>query len=87
MTGQSESALPVTLLSFKAEKQENTVLLTWQTTEEKDFSHFDVERSAAARNWQAIGRVAAKGNGAYTFTDTSPLSIVHCPLLPPENGR
>ncbi len=86
VTGQSEGALPVTLLSFKAEKQENTVQLTWQTTEEKDLSHFEVERSADARNWKAIGTVKGKvvsvptDHGSYAFSDNSPLSTLNFQL-------
>ncbi len=85
ITGQSLEALPVTLLSFKAEKQENTAQLTWQTTEEKDFSHFDIERSVDARNWQGIGRVKGRAvsgdtdyedkstsGSVYRFTDSRP---------------
>lgn len=67
------NSLPVTLLSFKALKQENTVLLTWKTTEETNFSHFEIQRSAYARMWQAIGAVPAEDNGSYTFTDNSQL--------------
>ncbi len=95
ITGQSLEALPVTLLSFKAEKRENTVQLTWQTTKENDFSHFDIERSADARSWKAIGRVKGgagvvsadtdhrdtdHGDSSYTFTDNLSLSTFNSPL-------
>ncbi len=82
VTGQRENALPVNLLSFKAARQENTVQLTWQTTEEKDFSHFDIECSPDARSWKPVGRVKGKAfsgdtdYGGYTFTDHSPLSTL-----------
>ncbi len=69
---QISGGLPVTLLSFKARKQENTVLLTWKTTEETNFSHFGIQRSADARVWQAIGAVPAKSSGSYIFTDATP---------------
>ncbi len=71
---QISGSLPVTLLSFKAIKQENAVRLTWQTTEEVNVSHFEIQRSADARAWQAIGAVAAKHNDVYTFTDNAPRS-------------
>ncbi len=64
-----EGELPVTLVSFKAARQENTIRLSWQTTEELNASHFDVQRSADASTWQTLGTVAAKGSGGYTFTD------------------
>ncbi len=66
---QISGSLPVSLLYFKARKEQNAVLLTWQTTEEVNASHFEIERSADARAWQAIGTVGAKGSGSYTFTD------------------
>ena len=88
-------ALPVTLLSFKALKQENAVHLTWQTTQEINASHFEIHRSADAHAWQAIGTVAAKGSGSYIFTDSSPfgyaqgppLSTLYSPLSTPSYYR
>ncbi len=77
---QISGGLPVTLLSFKAREHENTVLLSWQTTEEKDFSHFEIQRSSDVRAWQAIGAIAAKHSGAYTFTDNTPRSTFDSPL-------
>ena len=62
-------ALPVTLVSFKAAKLENAVRLTWRTTEEINLSRFEIQRSADARMWQAIGTVPAKTTGSYTFSD------------------
>ncbi len=87
--------LPVALVSFKAAKQENTVRLTWQTTEEINVSRFEIQRSADARAWQAIGIVAAKGSGSYVFTDNSPfdytqglpLSTLSFPLSAPSYYR
>ncbi len=72
-----DASLPVTLVSFKAAKQENIVQLSWQTTGEVNASHFDVQRSADARTWQALGTVAAKGSGSYTFTDNPSLSTLN----------
>lgn len=42
------SVLPLTLISFTAEKQENDVLLKWQTTEEINTDYFSVEWSSDA---------------------------------------
>ncbi len=59
-----ETALPVTLTSFEASKQEGGVMLKWQTSAETNFSYFEVERSADARNFGTIGKVAAHTGNA-----------------------
>ncbi len=63
-----DGSLPVTLAAFNATLYENAVLLKWKTTEEVNASHFEVERSRDARNWETIGIVKA-GNGTYTYSD------------------
>lgn len=69
----TDNVLPVRLLSFKARETENRALLQWQTTQEVNASHFDVERSTDAKQFEKIGRVEAAGSGGglhdYTFTD------------------
>ncbi len=93
VTGQSESALPVALLSFKAEKQENAAALTWQTTEEKNFSHFEVERSTDALTWGTIGVVPGRdrsgavsredtNRGAYSFRDNLTTADYQSAIVP-----
>ncbi len=71
-----EGALPVTLVSFTARKQETGVQLSWKTTEEINASHFEIERSADAKKWEKIGKVKAKGESrmpeSYTFMDQLP---------------
>lgn len=75
----SDTPLPVTLSSFRAVKEGNSLAqLSWTTTEEVNSSRFDVERSADSRTWQIIGSVASNGNSTatnnYSFTDATPLS-------------
>ncbi|SDD50285.1 Por secretion system C-terminal sorting domain-containing protein [Dyadobacter soli] len=73
ISGQSEDALPVTLIAFDAKKQENDVKLNWQTSEETASDYFEVQRSTDARSFHAIGKVNAKGESnekqSYAFTD------------------
>ena len=68
--------LPVRLLSFKSEAQSSGIELTWQTGEEIGNSHFDVEKSSNAQNFEVIGRVngqgTVKGKQNYSFLDSSP---------------
>jgi len=70
--------LPVTLVSFKAEKEGNLVQLDWSTTEETNSDRFEVERSANGNNWQKIGVVRSHGESNvlrnYPFSDEVPLA-------------
>ncbi len=69
--------LPVTLVSFAAQQDEHTVNLAWKTAAEVDASHFEVERSRDAREWEKIGEVKAHGKSSslqtYSFTDGHPV--------------
>lgn len=76
------AALPVTLISFKAEKEINdqkqpSALLTWRTASEVNSDHFVIQRSADGKRWQEIGVVSASGDRAsdtdYSFVDESPM--------------
>ncbi len=75
--GGFDSPLPVTLVAFKAMREGGSVALSWITTAETNSSHFDIERSANGKNWQAIGTVASAGESTisknYHFTDSSPV--------------
>jgi hypothetical protein len=76
ISGQSEAALPVTLVSFQAKKRENEAYLQWQTSSEINASTFEIERSGDGKNWQYLGQVASKGSEAthtdYSYTDALP---------------
>lgn len=71
------NVLPVTFVSFTAQKQGSASLLRWETSNEVNAASFDVERSADAVNFQKIGAVIAAGNTigltSYAFTDHQPL--------------
>ncbi|ACT94558.1 T9SS type A sorting domain-containing protein [Dyadobacter fermentans] len=70
--------LPVTLARFSGSLLDNAVSLSWTTTEEAGSSHFDIERSADAKEFIQLGRIQANGNSSvtkqYRFVDTKPLS-------------
>lgn len=53
--------LPVHLLSFAASKENTKVKLVWGATNEINFSHYEVEKSADAVSFTKITSVAAKG--------------------------
>ncbi len=65
----SASTLPLQLLSFAAQQQNNTVTLNWQTANEVNSSHFNIERSIDGVSFTAVGKVTAKGDGSYSYSD------------------
>lgn len=69
----SFSLLPVNLGNFSVTRQGADALLNWETKQEVNTSHFTIERSSDALEFQSIGTVSAKNrfNTAqqYHFTD------------------
>ncbi len=69
--------LPVEFLSFDVTAKDQQVKLTWKTASEINNDFFEVQRSADAKTWEAIGTATGAGNStevlAYDFTDTKPL--------------
>lgn len=73
--------LPIELLSFDASaKENNTVLLEWQTASELDNDFFTIERSTNGLDWQEINKVDGAGNSSspisYSATDDNPYNGV-----------
>jgi hypothetical protein len=61
-------ALPITLIDFKGQKAKQGNLLTWETAEEVNASHFEVEHSPTATAFATLGQVQALGdNSGYNF--------------------
>lgn len=59
---QYELALPIDLAYFKANIQEEDVLLSWQTNAEQNSDFFIVEHSIDNQNWSSIGEQKAANN-------------------------
>jgi hypothetical protein len=78
---QEITALPVALISFKAEKQASSVQLKWNTDSEQNNSYFDMERSTDGKLFDHIGRKFGAGNSHailnYFFTDHHPIKGVN----------
>lgn len=70
--------LPIKLLSFKADCQQNNVILRWATATESNNESFAIERSLDTKNWEIIGSMKSYGNSnqtqQYSFVDKNPLS-------------
>jgi G8 domain-containing protein/type IX secretion system substrate protein len=65
-------SLPVTWVAFAAVRTGEAVTLDWSTVNEKNNSHFEVERSVDGSNWSTIGTVEAGVMGQadrYSYTD------------------
>ncbi len=64
--------LPVSFASFNASLNNNEVALQWQTAQEINTDHFNVQRSLTGNNFEDITQVKATGNSSgsrYTYTD------------------
>ncbi len=74
IAGQLNGSLPVSLISFVAErKNDKQVDLFWQTAAEQENVGFEVQKSADGQNFERIGFVDGAGNStvlrSYQFAD------------------
>lgn len=73
ITAFNATVLPLTLKYFTVWKRSDANKLTWQTLTERNFSHFEIEKSADGANFIAIGSVQGKGNSnkatVYSYDD------------------
>ncbi len=72
--------LPITLLSFDAEKQVNSVLLNWVTVSEINNDYFTIEKSMNGIDFVSVGTVKGSGNSTekneYNLVDAKPYNGV-----------
>ena len=61
--------IPVTLLDFSAQKNNESVLLKWQATREASFKEYEVQRSTDGINFYKTGSVTGRNLTNYDFTD------------------
>lgn len=65
-----QAPLPVSLISFLGKKTgENENTLNWKTSDEKNFSHFVIERSENAKTFEKIGEVKTNESKIYEYID------------------
>ena len=76
--------LPVILKNFEVKKYDQTVILMWKVTEERNFSGYSIERSKDGKVWTTIGYVEAstKENAnanevTYDYMDDQPMPGVN----------
>lgn len=70
----SETSLPVRLVSFRVEEQEqHTAGLEWAIENATDFSHFEIEKSRDGLKFARLGNVPfSEGQNRYGFVDGNP---------------
>lgn len=69
--------IPVELVAFEAKKENDKAVLNWQTAQEINMSHFEVERSTEGRVFEPIGSLKANGKPSnYEFTDAQTSSKI-----------
>jgi hypothetical protein len=66
--GSQQIPLPVNFIGLIGERENNTVNLKWDVSEEIDVLEYQVERSEDGRTFVEAGKVPAHGKSIYTFT-------------------
>lgn len=71
--------LPIKLNSFSAKSYDDGTQLNWQTAQEINTSHFEIERSIDGNNFMKVGSENASGNSTnnrdYIYNDKLPATI------------
>ncbi|MCZ2299430.1 MAG: T9SS type A sorting domain-containing protein [Chitinophagales bacterium] len=67
------SVVPVTITNFNATLQNKAVLCQWQTANEVNIAHFNIQRSINGTEFNTIGKTnaAGTGNNTYSYTDNN----------------
>ena len=72
--------LPVSLVSFSAQRQNQMVLISWSTSAEVNNDYFTIERSEDGKDILEIAKVTGAGSSTilhnYTVEDNHPLSVL-----------
>jgi hypothetical protein len=70
--------LPVTLVSFTAQKEGQSAVLNWSTTLETNSDYFEVQHSINGKQWNPLDKVASHGESTslknYNFTHSTPVN-------------
>jgi hypothetical protein len=71
--------LPIQWLDVSARWQNNTVAVAWQTANEIQVEKYTIMHSLNGINWEPLGSIAAKGNGAnqYQYIHINPANAQH----------
>ena len=64
--------LPINLISFTGKATQKGNDLAWKTTNEKNFSHFEIQRSENAKIFDTLGEVKGNSSEKYEYQDRTP---------------
>ncbi len=70
-------SLPINLIEIGGSQMAEQINVFWKTSEEKDFSHFELLRSADAKEFVGIATVSASNKGYYSTSDTQPIEGIN----------
>jgi len=80
-TETNSTALPIYTSGLKAQALQNTIELSWQVYEQKNGSHFEIQRFTNPKfaSYETLGSVPLtdEGVGSYKFIDKNPLPLVN----------
>jgi len=76
------TSLPIELKSFTGSSYDCNTQLTWQTASERNFSHFEIQKSHNGINFHNIGRVVSindedSDGGSYNYTDSENIKPIN----------
>lgn len=69
------SPLPLNLISFSAIRDNDDAIINWETSDEINLSHFEIQRSFDGYRFNTISEIFA-GRNIYTFQDSDALTSV-----------
>lgn len=79
ITAFNATVLPITLKYLTAWKRPDANRLTWMTTSEKNFSHFEIEKSTDGANFIRIATIYGRGSNdleaTYSYDDNEMKSL------------
>jgi len=74
---ESQLSLPVSLLSFSGSYRNLSTSLNWETENQQNFDHFELERSSNGANYSAIAfKTAIKSDGRQSYQYSDDLTSV-----------
>jgi rhamnogalacturonyl hydrolase YesR len=65
------STLPVKFISFTAKQYPNKITLTWESGDDNEADHYDVQKSINGNDFTTIGTVKSTGISHYSFDDNN----------------
>jgi hypothetical protein len=68
--------LPLKFINYQVALINNQIINNWQTANEINVAHFNIQRSTSGKDFYAIGKVVAKNNiyNEYNYLDMQPLN-------------